>query len=140
MQFDDQMRRYFGTSDLAALTPAALAAGTEHMAVEFGLEKDRSRRFALWTLTRRTAMPRAISWKWWSGQARTSQPSPAEPLAAQLDMQMVGMRRVIVRAQHGAEAFAGAGMDGAQEGAFVWCASRPVALHGDLAAIGQDEA
>lgn len=50
MQFDDQMRRYFGTSDLAALTPAALAAGTEHMAVEFGLEKDRSRRFALWTL------------------------------------------------------------------------------------------
>lgn len=50
MQFDDQMRRYFGTADLAALTPAAMAAGIEHMRVEFGLEKDRARRFALWTL------------------------------------------------------------------------------------------
>ena len=50
MDFDDQMRRYFGTAELAALTPAALEAGIEHMAVEFGLEKDRSRRFALWTL------------------------------------------------------------------------------------------
>lgn len=50
MDFDDQMRRYFGTADLASLAPAGLAAGIEHMAVEFGLEKDRSRRFALWTL------------------------------------------------------------------------------------------
>ena len=50
MDFDDQMRRYFGTAELAALAPAALEAGIEHMAVEFGLEKDRSRRFALWTL------------------------------------------------------------------------------------------
>ena len=50
MDFDDQMRRYFGTADLPALTPAALEAGIEHMHVEFGLEKDRSRRFALWTL------------------------------------------------------------------------------------------
>lgn len=50
MELDDQFRRYFGTSDLATLTPAALAAGTEHMRVEFGLEKDRNRRFALWTL------------------------------------------------------------------------------------------
>jgi hypothetical protein len=50
MNFDDQMRRYFGTADLTALTPAALEAGIEHMGVEFGLEEDRSRRFALWTL------------------------------------------------------------------------------------------
>ncbi len=50
MEFDDQLRRYFGTSDLSAITPAALAGGTEHMAVDFGLEKDRGRRFALWTL------------------------------------------------------------------------------------------
>ena len=50
MDFDDQMRRYFGTADLTALTPAALDTGIEHMAVEFGLEKDRNRRFALWTL------------------------------------------------------------------------------------------
>ena len=50
MELDDQFRSYFGTSDLATLTPAALAAGTEHMRVAFGLEKDRNRRFALWTL------------------------------------------------------------------------------------------
>lgn len=50
MDLDDQFRRYFGTSDLAALTPGALAAGTEHMRVDFGLEKDRDRRFGLWTL------------------------------------------------------------------------------------------
>ena len=50
MDFDDQMRRYFGSADLPALTPVALEAGIEHMRVEFGLERDRSRRFALWTL------------------------------------------------------------------------------------------
>lgn len=50
MDFDDQMRRYFGTADLASIAPAVLDAGIEHMRVEFGLEKDRSRRFALWTL------------------------------------------------------------------------------------------
>jgi hypothetical protein len=50
MDLDDQFRRYFGTSDLAALTPDALAAGTEHMRVDLGLEQDRSRRFGLWTL------------------------------------------------------------------------------------------
>jgi len=50
MDLDDQLRRYFGTADLAAVTPAAIAAGTEHMRVDFGLEKDRPRRFALWSL------------------------------------------------------------------------------------------
>lgn len=50
MNFDDQLRRYFGTADLAALRPEALAAGIERMQVELGLEKDRSRRFALWAL------------------------------------------------------------------------------------------
>jgi len=50
MDFDDQMRRYFGTADLASLSPAGLGAGVERMAVEFGMEKDRGRRFALWTL------------------------------------------------------------------------------------------
>ncbi|HEX8486237.1 hypothetical protein [Sphingomonas sp.] len=50
MDLDDQMRRYFGTDDLAAVPPAALAAGVERMRVDLGLEKDRSRRFALWTL------------------------------------------------------------------------------------------
>lgn len=50
MDFNDQLRRYFGTDDLAAITPAALAGGVERMEVDFGLETDRNRRFALWTL------------------------------------------------------------------------------------------
>jgi hypothetical protein len=50
MDFDDQLRRYFGTTDLASLTPEALDAGTDRMRVDLGLEKDRSRRFALWAL------------------------------------------------------------------------------------------
>ena len=33
-----------------ALTPDALDAGVERMQVDLGLEKDRSRRFALWAL------------------------------------------------------------------------------------------
>ena len=50
MDFDDQLRRYFATTDLAALTPEAIAAGIEKMQVDLGLEQDRSRRFALWAL------------------------------------------------------------------------------------------
>lgn len=50
MDFDDQLQRYFGTADLAAIQPEAMAAGIEHMRVDFGLEKDRGRRFALWAV------------------------------------------------------------------------------------------
>ena len=50
MNFDDQLRRYFGTADLAAVPAEALAAGVERMQVDLGLEQDRSRRFALWAL------------------------------------------------------------------------------------------
>ena len=50
MDFDDQLRRYFGTADLAGLQGEALAAGLERMRVDFGLERDRGRRFALWAL------------------------------------------------------------------------------------------
>jgi hypothetical protein len=50
MNLDDQFRRYFGSSDLAALTPGALSAGIDHMRVDFGLERDPQRRFGLWTL------------------------------------------------------------------------------------------
>lgn len=50
MDFDDQLRRYFGIDDLAALSPGALESGLDKMRVDFGIEKDRSRRFALWTL------------------------------------------------------------------------------------------
>jgi len=50
MDLDDQLRRYFGTEDLESVAPEALAAGKERMRVDLGLETDRSRRFALWTL------------------------------------------------------------------------------------------
>jgi len=50
MDLDDQFRRFFGTSDLDTLTPAAMAGGIEHMRVELGLEKDPGRRFALWSI------------------------------------------------------------------------------------------
>ncbi len=50
MDFDDQLRRYFGTADIAALDPGALAAGTDRMQVDLGLETNPGRRFALWTL------------------------------------------------------------------------------------------
>ena len=50
MTFDDQLQRYFGTTDIAALSPEVLAAGTERMKVDLGLETDRARRFALWAL------------------------------------------------------------------------------------------
>lgn len=50
MDFDDQLRRYFATTDLSGMPPAALEAGIERMKVDFGMEKDRGRRFALWAL------------------------------------------------------------------------------------------
>ena len=50
MQLDHLLRGYFGTADLSAVPLAALSAGTERIAVDFGLERDRSRRFALWVL------------------------------------------------------------------------------------------
>jgi hypothetical protein len=50
MNFDDQIRRYFGIADLAAVPPEALNAGIEHMKVDLGLTKDRGERFALWAL------------------------------------------------------------------------------------------
>jgi hypothetical protein len=50
MLLDDQFRHYFGTDDIAAIPPAALTAGVERIRVDFGLQKDRGRRFALWAL------------------------------------------------------------------------------------------
>ena len=50
MNLDDQIRRYFGSSNLAAIPPEALNAGVERMKVDLGLTKDRGERFALWAL------------------------------------------------------------------------------------------
>ncbi len=46
----DLLQRYFGTPDLAEVDPVALPAGIDRMRVDFGLERDSGRRFALWTL------------------------------------------------------------------------------------------
>jgi hypothetical protein len=50
MNFDDLLQRTFGTDDLTQLTPAVLEAGVDRLTVDFGLERDRERRFALWSL------------------------------------------------------------------------------------------
>ena len=50
MDFDDLLNRYFATTDLAAASPAVLAAGLDRLRVDFGLEADRGRKFALWSL------------------------------------------------------------------------------------------
>ena len=50
MDLDDILYRYFGTSDVAEASPALQAAGIDRLRVDFGLETDRSQRFALWSL------------------------------------------------------------------------------------------
>jgi hypothetical protein len=50
MDFQDQLRRYFGQADIDRLNPAALDAGMERIRVDFGLERDPGRRFGLWAL------------------------------------------------------------------------------------------
>jgi hypothetical protein len=50
MDFDDLLRRYFGTSDLHEVRPGGQAAGIERMLVDFGLERDPGKRFAIWSL------------------------------------------------------------------------------------------
>ncbi len=50
MDLDDLLQRYFATHDISEVSPDALAAGIERCQVDLGLEKDRGKRFALWTL------------------------------------------------------------------------------------------
>lgn len=50
MDLDDLLQRYFLTSDLSQASPSVLEAGIDRLRVDFGLETDRSRRFALWSL------------------------------------------------------------------------------------------
>ncbi len=50
MDFDDLLDRYFGSSAIAEIQPGALEAGIERMQVDFGLEQDGGKRFALWSL------------------------------------------------------------------------------------------
>jgi hypothetical protein len=50
MDLDDLLFRYFGSAELAQVSPEAHAAGLERIRVDFGLEKDLGKRFALWSL------------------------------------------------------------------------------------------
>lgn len=50
MDLDDLLQRYFGASDLSGTSPAVQEAGVDRLRVDLGLEKDRDRRFALWSL------------------------------------------------------------------------------------------
>lgn len=50
MDLDDLLHRYLGTTDTSQVSPAASAAALERMRVDFGIEADRGKRFALWSL------------------------------------------------------------------------------------------
>ena len=50
MDMNDLLHRYFGTYDLAEVDPRSVDAGVDRMLVDFGLEQDRGRRFALWSM------------------------------------------------------------------------------------------
>ncbi|MDF7777253.1 hypothetical protein P1X14_18480 [Sphingomonas sp. AOB5] len=50
MDLDTLIQHYFGTDDPDTLDPAQLVLGKEKLAVDFGVEREPSRRFALWTL------------------------------------------------------------------------------------------
>ncbi len=50
MDLDHLLARFFGTADLSSLDQAQMLSGIEQLRLQFGLEKDRGRRFALWSL------------------------------------------------------------------------------------------
>ncbi|WP_343527212.1 hypothetical protein [Sphingomonas sp.] len=50
MDFDQLLIRFFGTEEIADLSPDQLGAGIDRLRVQFGLERDGGRRFALWCL------------------------------------------------------------------------------------------
>jgi hypothetical protein len=50
MDFDRLVEQFFGTADIHLLDSAQLMAGTERLRLQFGLERDGGRRFALWSL------------------------------------------------------------------------------------------
>lgn len=50
MDFDQLLVRFFGTDEIADLSPEQLGAGIDRLRLQFGLERDCGRRFALWCL------------------------------------------------------------------------------------------
>lgn len=50
MDFDQLLVQFFGTAEIADLPPEQLTAGVDRLRLQFGLERDEGRRFALWSL------------------------------------------------------------------------------------------
>ena len=50
MDMENLLQRYFGATDLGQVQVDAIPMATERMLVDLGLEKDRAKRFALWSL------------------------------------------------------------------------------------------
>lgn len=50
MNLDDLLFRYFGTTEMSQVPPRSQAAAIERIGVDFALETDRGKRFALWAL------------------------------------------------------------------------------------------
>jgi hypothetical protein len=50
MEFDQLVLRFFGTTEIDTLSADQLLAGLDRLRLQFGLEKDSGRRFALWCL------------------------------------------------------------------------------------------
>ena len=50
MDLDDLIHHFFETDDPATLSEADFAAGLERLRIGFGVEREPSRKFALWTL------------------------------------------------------------------------------------------
>jgi len=50
MTFEDQLERYFGTRDPAAIAPQAVDAAIERMQVDLGLATVSGERFAIWCM------------------------------------------------------------------------------------------
>ena len=50
MELDALLNHYFATDDLSQVEPETLAAGCEQLALDFGVEQEGGRKFALWVL------------------------------------------------------------------------------------------
>ena len=50
MDLDELLRHYFGVSNPSEAPPAVQATGLDRLRIDFGLETDRGRRFALWAV------------------------------------------------------------------------------------------
>jgi len=50
MDLDILLHRYFATDDLGSLDATTLERGCEQLGIDFGVEQEPSRKFALWVL------------------------------------------------------------------------------------------